>query len=90
MVHLTEKPVELAARALQYSSKKGENVLDLFGGSGSTLMACEQLGRRAFLMELDPAYTDVIVERWETATGGKAKRESTTPPARKARRKAKS
>jgi DNA modification methylase len=89
MVHLTEKPVELAARALQYSSKKGENVLDLFGGSGSTLMACEQLGRRAFLMELDPAYTDVIVERWETATGGKAKRESATPPARKARRKVK-
>ena len=66
MVHLTEKPVELAARAIQYSSKEGENVLDLFGGSGSTLMACEQLGRRAFLMELDPAYTDVIVSRWET------------------------
>ncbi len=89
MVHLTEKPIELAARALQYSSKKGENVLDLFGGSGSTLMACEQLGRRAFLMELDPAYTDVIVERWQTATGQKAKRESAKPPARKARRKAK-
>ena len=75
MVHLTEKPVELAARALQYSSKPGENVLDLFGGSGSTLMACEQLGRRAFLMELDPAYCDVIVQRWENATGQKAKRE---------------
>ncbi|MEJ2202935.1 MAG: site-specific DNA-methyltransferase [Gemmatimonadota bacterium] len=74
MVHLTEKPVELAARALQYSSKKGENVLDLFGGSGSTLMAAEQLGRHAFLMELDPAYTDVIVERWQNATGKKAKR----------------
>lgn len=74
MVHLTEKPVELAARALQYSSKQGENVLDLFGGSGSTLMACEQLGRRGFLMELDPAYTDVIVERWQNATGQKAKR----------------
>ncbi len=74
MVHLTEKPVELAARALQYSSKPGENVLDLFGGSGSTLMACEQLGRRGFLMELDPAYTDVIVERWQNATGQKAKR----------------
>jgi DNA modification methylase len=74
MVHLTEKPVELAARALQYSSKQGENVLDLFGGSGSTLMACEQLGRRAFLMELDPAYSDVIVERWQKATGQKAVR----------------
>ncbi|MCB9901174.1 MAG: DNA modification methylase [Planctomycetes bacterium] len=71
MVHLTEKPVELAARALQYSSKSGENVLDLFGGSGSTLMACEQLGRHGFLMELDPAYCDVIVQRWEAATGRK-------------------
>jgi DNA modification methylase len=77
MIHLTEKPVELAARALQYSSKAGENVLDLFGGSGSTLMACEQLGRRAFLMELDPAYCDVIVQRWENATGRKAQREGT-------------
>jgi DNA modification methylase len=74
MVHLTEKPVELAARALQYSSKQGENVLDLFGGSGSTLMACEQLGRRAYLMEIDPAYSDVIVERWQNATGQKAVR----------------
>ena len=76
MVHLTEKPVELAARAIQYSSKEGENVLDLFGGSGSTLMACEQLGRRAFLMELDQAYCDVIVTRWETKTGRKATREA--------------
>jgi DNA modification methylase len=74
MVHLTEKPVELAARAIQYSSRAGENVLDLFGGSGSTLMACERLGRRAFLMELDPAYADVIVLRWEQATGRKAER----------------
>ncbi|MGE0193902.1 MAG: site-specific DNA-methyltransferase [Planctomycetota bacterium] len=87
MVHLTEKPVELAARALQYSSKQGENVLDLFGGSGSTLMACEQLGRRAFLMELDPAYSDVIVERWQNATGQKAERVGATLPARKARKK---
>ncbi len=75
MVHLTEKPVELAARAIQYSSKEGEHVLDLFGGSGSTLMACEQLGRRAFLMEIDCAYADVIVQRWETKTGRKATRE---------------
>jgi len=72
MVHLTEKPVELAVRAIQYSSKPGQNVLDLFGGSGSTLMGAEQTGRHAFLMELDPAYTDVIVMRWEEATGQKA------------------
>ena len=72
MVHLTEKPVELAVRAIQYSSKTGENVLDLFGGSGSTLMGAEQMGRHAFLMELDPAYTDVIVMRWQEATGQKA------------------
>lgn len=74
MVHLTEKPVELAARALSYSSKAGEYVLDLFGGSGSTLIACEQQGRRALLMELDPLYCDVIVQRWESFTGKKAER----------------
>ena len=72
MVHLTEKPIELAVRAIQYSSKPGENVLDLFGGSGSTLMGAEEVGRHAFLMELDPAYTDVIVMRWQEATGQKA------------------
>ena len=74
MVHLTEKPVELAVRAMQYSSRTGDNVLDLFGGSGSTLMAAEQTGRHAFLMELDPPYCDVIVERWEKFTGRKAER----------------
>ena len=74
MVHLTEKPVELAVRAIQYSSRPGEHVLDLFGGSGSTLIAAEQTGRRAFLMEIDPAYCDVIVERWEKFTGRKAER----------------
>lgn len=68
-VHLTEKPVELASRAIRWSSRPGENVLDLFGGSGSTLAAAELLGRRAFLMELDPAYCDVIVQRWENLTG---------------------
>jgi len=74
MVHLTEKPVELAVRAIQYSSKPGENVLDLFGGSGSTLVGCEQTGRRAFLMEIDALYCDVIVQRWEQFTGKKAER----------------
>jgi DNA modification methylase len=63
-LHLTQKPVELAVRAIQYSSLIGENVLDLFGGSGSTLIACEQTSRRAFLMELDPLYCDVIRKRW--------------------------
>jgi DNA modification methylase len=74
MIHLTEKPVELAVRAIQYSSRPGENVLDLFGGSGSTLIAAEQTGRRAFLMEIDPLYADVIVQRYERFTGQKAER----------------
>ncbi len=74
MVHLTEKPVELAVRAMQYSSRSGEHVLDLFGGSGSTLIAAEQTGRKAFLMELDPPYCDVIVQRFEKFTGQKADR----------------
>jgi DNA modification methylase len=74
MIHLTEKPVELAARAMEYSSKPGENVLDLFGGSGSTLIAAEQTGRKAFLMELDALYCDVIVQRYETFSGKKAER----------------
>jgi len=68
-VHLTEKPVELAARAIQYSSRPGENVLDLFGGSGSTLVACEQTGRNAYLCELDTLYCDVIVDRFQKLTG---------------------
>ncbi len=67
--HLTGKPAELAVRAIQYSSVAGENVLDLFGGSGSTLIAAEQTGRRAFLMELDPPYSDVIVDRFQRFTG---------------------
>jgi DNA modification methylase len=74
MCHLTEKPVELAVRAIQYSSRPGENVLDLFGGSGSTLIASEQTGRHAYLMELDALYCDVIVQRWESFTGKKAER----------------
>ena len=74
MIHLTEKPVELATRAIEYSSRRGENVLDLFGGSGSTLIAAEQTGRRALLMELDPLYCDVIVQRYEQFSGKKAER----------------
>ena len=72
--HPTMKPVELAIRAIRYSSKVGENVLDLFGGSGSTLIAAEQAGRNAFLMEIDPLYCDVIVQRWEQFTGKKVER----------------
>ena len=76
MRHLTEKPVELAVRAIQYSSRVGENVLDLFGGSGSTLIAAEQTGRRAYLMEIDPAYCDVIVQRWSEFAGREAERQT--------------
>lgn len=75
MVHLTEKPVELAERAMEYSSRPGEHVLDLFGGSGSTLIAAERLGRKAFLMEIDLLYADVIVQRYERFTGKKAVRQ---------------
>jgi DNA modification methylase len=78
MIHLTEKPVELAVRAMQYSSKAGENVLDLFGGSGSTLIAAQQTGRKGFLMELDPLYCDVAVRRYEQFTGTKAQRQTAT------------
>src|SRR5579871_5162426 len=81
MIHLTEKPTELAVRAMEYSSKPGENVLDLFGGSGSTLIAATQTGRRCFLMELDPLYCDVIVQRFETFTGTKADRIAATEAA---------
>jgi DNA modification methylase len=74
MIHLTEKPVELASRAIEYSSRRGENVLDLFGGSGSTLIAAEQTARRAYLVELDPLYCDVIVQRWQAFSGKTAER----------------
>jgi DNA modification methylase len=80
MIHLTEKPVELAVRAIGYSSRSGENVLDLFGGSGSTLIGCEKTGRRAFLMELDTLYCDVIRQRWaEFVHGQGCDWESLTP-----------
>ena len=71
--HPTQKPVELPERALQNNSKAGDIVLDLFGGSGSTMIAAEKLGRKACLMELDPKYCDVIVTRWEEFTGKTAK-----------------
>lgn len=67
--HPTMKPVELVARCIRNSSKPGWLVADAFGGSGTTLLACEQEGRRARLIELSPAYCDVIVRRWEEATG---------------------
>jgi DNA modification methylase len=70
--HPTQKPVELAVRAMENSSKGGDIVLDLFGGSGSTMIACEKQNRHARLMELDPKYCDVIVKRWEDFTGKKA------------------
>jgi len=70
--HPTQKPVELPVRAMENSSKGGDTVLDLFGGSGSTLIACEKINRHARLMELDPKYCDVIVKRWEDFTGKKA------------------
>ena len=70
--HATPKPIALCARAIKSSSREGEIVLDLFGGSGSTLIACEQLNRTCYMCELDPKYVDVIIERWETLTGKKA------------------
>lgn len=71
-LHPTMKPVKLIGRLVMNSSMKGENVLDCFGGSGSTLIACEQLMRPCYMMELDPRYVDVIIDRWEKLTGGKA------------------
>ena len=63
MIHLTEKPVEIPLRAIKCSSEEGDNVLDIFGGSGSTLIAADQLKRTCYLMEIDPWYCDVIVKR---------------------------
>ena len=70
--HTTPKPIGFICKALENSSKKNEKVLDLFGGSGSTLIACEQLNRTCYMMELDPKYCDVIIKRWEKFTGEKA------------------
>ncbi len=72
--HPTMKPVPLMAYEIRNSSRAGDTVLDSFGGSGSTLMACEQTGRKCVTMELDPHYCDVILKRWEDYTGQKAER----------------
>jgi DNA modification methylase len=72
--HYAQKPVELCERAIKNSSKRGDIVLDLFGGSGSTLIACEKLNRRCFMMEIEPIYCQVIIDRWEKFTGQKAKK----------------
>ena len=77
--HPIMKPVALMAYQMCNSARKGQNVLDVFGGSGSTLIAAEQTGRRAFMMELDPIYVDVAVRRWEDFTGGGAAREQPRP-----------
>ena len=70
--HPTQKPVKLCAKPIGFSSKKGDIVLDSFGGSGSTLIACEQLNRKCYMAELDPKYVSVILQRWENFTGEKA------------------
>ena len=70
--HPTQKPIKLAEWFLKRYSKYGHIIVDLFGGSGSTLIACEQLDRTCYMMELDPKYCDVIIKRWETLTGEKA------------------
>lgn len=71
-LHVTMKPIDVIAWAMDKTKEKAKNILDLFGGSGTTLMACEQTGRNCYMMELDPHYVDVIIKRWETFTGEKA------------------
>lgn len=71
-VHATQKPIKLSATAIENTTNENDIILDVFGGSGSTLIACEQLDRTCYMMELDPKYCDVIIKRWETLTGEKA------------------
>lgn len=71
-LHPTMKPIKLVARFMKNSSREGDTVLDIFGGSGTTLITAEQLHRKCYMMELDPHYCDVIIDRWETFTGRKA------------------
>ena len=73
-LHPTMKPIKLCATLIKNSTRENDIVLDLFGGSGSTLMACEQLGRKCYMMEYDPKYVDVIINRWEQFTGKKAEK----------------
>ena len=73
--HPTMKPIDLLAYLIKNSSKENELILDLFGGSGSTLIAAEQTNRKCYMMELDPKYCDVIIRRWEKLTGQKAELE---------------
>jgi DNA modification methylase len=70
--HATKKPIELVERSIRHASKKNNLVVDLFGGSGSTLIACEKTNRKCFMMELSPNYCDVIIKRWQDFTGKKA------------------
>jgi site-specific DNA-methyltransferase (adenine-specific) len=72
LLHPTMKPVTLMAKLARNSTKPGETVLDTFGGSGSTMIACEQIGRKCFMMELDARYAEAIIDRWESFTGEKA------------------
>ena len=79
-MHPTVKPVAMIADAIRDCSKRGEIVLDAFGGSGSTLIAAEKTGRNARLIEYDPLYCDTIVRRWELVTGKRAKLQGTDEP----------
>ena len=73
-LHPTMKPVKLIARLVGNSSREGDTVLDLFGGSGTTLIVSEQMGRNCRMMEYDPIYCQVIINRWESLTGKTAKK----------------
>ena len=70
--HPTQKPVALAVEAITKTTNQSTSILDLFGGSGSTIIACEKLNRKCFMMEIDPHYCSVIIKRWENFTGKKA------------------
>ena len=71
-VHPTQKPIDLSSWFINAYSKEKEIIIDLFGGSGSTLIACEKTNRKCRMMEIDPHYIDVIIKRWEDFTGNKA------------------
>lgn len=73
-LHPTMKPLKMCGKLILHSTRKNEKVLDLFGGSGSTLMVCEQIDRQCYTMEFDPHYVDVIIDRWEKFTGKKAEK----------------